>query len=449
MKIKFLGADETVTGSKHLLIGKDSNILIDCGLYQGTGSKQANKKIELLLKNEKIDAIILTHAHLDHSGYLPKIYKDGFRGPIFTTVQTKNIAEVILKDNAHIQQENKKKLLKSNQKHLIEAEILYSETEVSQVLSNFMIKNFNEPFTFKDFEITLLKAGHILGACSPFIRHENSNVCFSGDLGRSNDLMIPPAQAPIKCQNLVLESTYGNRDHAKQDIISELSSVIRDAIKVNACILIPAFSVGRSQLLMILLDTIFDNDKSLKLPVYIDSPMTIKVTDIHEKNCNLLRVSASKFKSIKDNFTFVQFTNQKKRMNEQTNAHIILTASGMLSGGNILSHLKNKAQNISDILLITGYQSEDTLGHQLLNGERNIKIDDEKVEVKLNIINFPHLSSHMDAHELVKWSKEADPQKVFLTHGEKNSLNSLKADLSLTLNADIIIPKIGEEHSLL
>jgi metallo-beta-lactamase family protein len=213
LKNKFLGADETVTGSKHLIIGDDANILIDCGLYQGSNSKIENIKIESLLKQEKINAIILTHAHLDNCGYLPKFYKDGFHGPIFTTVPTKSIAEVVMKDNAHIQQ---KKLTRDNQKHLIENETLYSETEVSQVLSNFILKDFNEKFSFMGFNIILQKAGHILAASSPYIEYKGHSVTFSGDLGRSNDLLMPPFQSPFKIHRSLSLSRHMGTVYMKQ-----------------------------------------------------------------------------------------------------------------------------------------------------------------------------------------------------------------------------------------
>ena len=440
MKIKFLGAVGEVTGSKHLLECADCNILIDCGLHQGINAENKNRKIHSLIDGIHIDAIILTHAHLDHCGYLPRMYKDGFRGHIFCTPETKELIEVILKDNAKIMKQKKE----------IE-EFSYSDIHIHQVMSLIKTHPINSMFNFKSLQIEFRSAGHILGACSPLIKCqvENKSILFSGDLGRETDFLSPIRQnAPKHVDTIVVESTYGDREHTKVDIIQKLKELIKKVIKNNAALVIPAFSLGRSQTILYLLKEVYMSDSSIDIPIYIDSPMTQKINEIYEKYIDSLNTDKSLFEFIHNKCTKVEYLKQKSKMLNTPNAHIILSASGMLSGGNILKHITNKAQNKTDILLLTGYQSEGTLGYQILNGERSFSINDEDIEIEMDVINFPYLSSHLDSNEICYWLKDAAPSNIFLIHGEENSLKHLANLINTTLDIAPTIPKVDKEYIL-
>jgi metallo-beta-lactamase family protein len=448
MEIKFLGANAHVTGSKHLIIGLEHNILIDCGLYQGKDAEKENKDIELLLKEEKIDAIILTHGHLDHCGYIPKLYKDGFRGPVFCSKPTKEIANIILTDNAKIQSGNASKQNKRTKKESFKIKPLYTQTEVNQVIKDFKTISLDEVFNWNEYEIEFKEAGHILGAISPVIRNSITSVQFSGDLGRENDIShFKPTKAQ-EVENIIIESTYGNRIHSEINLSETLKPIFSKAIKENKTILIPAFSLARSQNIMKVLSEFFEANSELSLPVYIDSPMTIAMTEIYLKYSSLHKMTSEQINNFKKEFHFPEYKSQKENLDKLTSPHIILTASGMLSGGNILHHLEVKGIDENNIIFIVGYQAKGTFGADLLNENKELKSNGKIYHIKSEVIKFTNFSSHADKNELLNWVKDSKVKKIFLTHGEEDQKEKLKIDLSHNTNAEIIIPKRSEKFSL-
>ena len=448
MDIKFLGATETVTGSKHLLVGPEHNILIDCGLYQGPDANKYNKKSEDILKNEKIDAVVLTHAHLDHCGYLPKCYKDGFRGPIFCTSATYDIAKIVMSDNARIQSEEIKKANKNITKEKNKLTPMYTQTEVNQVLANFKVIEFSQEFTWHEFYIKLKKAGHILGASSPIIEIKGKKIQFSGDLGRHDDLVINPPAQPEKVDALIIESTYGDRVHLEQNYSEQFKKIFSEAKKKSAAVIIPAFSVGRSQTLMKLLYDFFHKNKELSLPVFVDSPMTQEVTKLYYKYTGEHKITSNILNKIEHEFHFIQYKSEKEKLDKMEDAHVILTAGGMLTGGNVLHHLALKGNDANNKILLVGFQSEDTLGHQLLTGNKTHTLEGKSVTIEAEVINLKGLSSHADHDALIKWTKDCAPTKVFITHGEETSKEQLAKDLGEKLDCLVIIPKIEQSFSI-
>lgn len=448
MDIKFLGATSTVTGSKHLLMGKVHNILIDCGLYQGPNASKRNKEIHDILSNEKIDAIILTHAHLDHCGYIPKLYKDGFRGPIFCTAATYDIAKIVMSDNAHIQSEEAKKVNKNIHKEKLKVRPVYTQTEVNQVLSNFHIVDFNTEFTWKEFTVKFKKAGHILGASSPIISSQGKRVQFSGDLGRVDDLtMHPPAEAE-EVDVLVIESTYGDRIHLTENTSEILKKIFSESKKNNSVIIIPAFSVGRSQLMMKVLYDFFNHNPELDIPVFLDSPMTQEITQVYHKYINDHKISLKILNKIEDKFHFISHKSEKEKLDRMTSAHIILTAGGMMTGGNVLHHLSLKGTDENNYIFIVGYQSPGTLGYDLQHGNMTHTLEGSSVNIKAKIIELHSLSSHADHNGLIKWALASKAKKIFITHGEQMAKQKLASDLSQSTAAQVTTPNLEESFSI-
>lgn len=424
MKVKFIGATETVTGSKYFLKNQHK-LLIDCGLFQGPNAQEYNSKIESQLDARSIDAVILTHAHLDHCGYLPKLIADGFHGPIFTTATTRALANIIMEDNANIQNQNVKEHNKKHPKHKIKP--LYSKTEVYRTNNFFNIVEHDKEYSFKEFKFTFRSVGHIPGASSVIITSENKSITFSGDIGRNDDLLMPaPIPAP-KCDYLVMEATYGDRLHTKIDE-NLMASALKKAKDNRATVLVPAFSVGRSQTMMFAIYDLMSKYPELDMPFFADSPMTKKVTELYAQNPEIHTLSAEKFKEILEKVYFVEFPKQREKMHN-TFPKIILTASGMLSGGHIIEHLKNYASDPKNYLFITGFQSPDTPGAAILSGEPMVVLGEEKVYIECQVVNLPFYSSHADQSQLIQWAKSSEARKIFITHGETEAKKVLASEL--------------------
>lgn len=448
MRIKFLGATTTVTGSKYIIKGEKHNILIDCGLYQGENAQDLNQNIYHQLKAERINAIILTHAHLDHCGYLPKFVKDGYKGPIFSTNATKDLAQIIMLDNASIQMNELKKINKNIKKESLKTHVLYERIHVSQTLSLFETIEFNQSFHFKEFEILFKKAGHILGASSVVISGQNKTVEFSGDLGREDDLtMYPPQKPNQKLDALILESTYGDRLHPEEDYLKVLGQAISEAKEKNSTLVIPAFSVARSQTIMFALFELFQKYPHLETQVFVDSPMTQAVTRLYHKYPDLHKIDLETLKDIESKFHFVKFPKQTKNLSSKGNK-IILTAAGMLSGGNVLKHLIEHGQDPDNIFLLVGYQAKTTIGYDLLSNKRTISLEHGSIKFRAQILQAKCFSSHPDMKQLINWCKGLDCRYVFLIHGEEESKKKLKQELNKRLSAVINIASTGQEVTI-
>ena len=445
MELKFLGSTQTVTGSKHLLIGKRHNILIDCGLYQGPESEKYNKEIDQLLSVEKIDAVILTHAHLDHCGYLPKLVKDGFNGPIFSTAATKDLAQIIMQDNANIQAQKFKKI-NSKSSNQDASQPLYQDIHVKQTMALFQVREYGHRYRFEEFHIEFKKAGHILGASSPVISCEGKSIQFSGDLGRIDDLTMYPPEDSENVDFLVIEATYGNRNHSHADYLEELGKIIK-RLKKNATLVIPAFSVGRSQTIMFALYQLFEKYPELNLPVYIDSPMTQKITEVYHHYPELHKIPIETLKNIEHKFKFVHYQSERDKM-DLSEKKIILTASGMLSGGHILHHLETHGTNPDNVFLIVGFQSPETIGHKLQNGMTTLSLDNATFDITATIKTIELFSSHADHDQLIEWAKKSGAKLMFITHGEENSKEQLKKDLTDLTSQCITIPQLADTIEL-
>lgn len=422
MKLLSLGAAKTVTGSKHILETSKGRLLIDCGLFQGLGAKNPDEVPEEL---SKIDAIILTHGHLDHCGYIPKLVKHGFNGQIFSTLPTREIAKLIMADNAKIQSHEARKKNKKEVKESKKVKALYDLNDVATTAKLFHLVELNESFLWNGLEIEFKTAGHILGASSVRIKDQGTSIVFSGDLGRFEDPIMPNPESFNAADSIVMECTYGNKLHDKDlSPLSELEEVLKKY--KEGTILIPAFSVARSQNIMYYLNKLFHSKPKLKRPVYIDSALTLEVTKLYEQFDDSHKISSKEFAEIHRNFSFIEFKSQRETLESNDEPKIILTASGMLSGGLAPHYLKLLSSNPHNALMIVGFQALGTLGRSIVDGSREIASEDESFTWKGDVYIAKSFSSHADQSDLLHWlAKIQGHKRVYLVHGEEIALDTM------------------------
>jgi metallo-beta-lactamase family protein len=387
LKIKFLGAAETVTGSKYLLESNSGQkILIDCGLFQGTKNNREKNWAPLKVNPSEITDIVLTHAHIDHSGYLPKITADGFRGFIHCTHATKQLCEILLEDSAHLKEEeayyaNKKGFSKHSP-----ALPLYTKEDVSKSLKLFRTHNFKEEFRIGDFSFKFYYAGHILGASSVLVECDGKKIYFSGDLGRQNDLIMYDPHPPVNADYWVVESTYGNRNHPEIDAIETIHEIVLKTLERKSVLMIPSFAVGRAQTILYCLNEIFKKYPHIDIPVYLNSPMASKVTNIYLKLKDEHKLCEEDCRDIFSFVKFIETPEQSKQLNLESGPMIIISASGMISGGRILHHLEAFGSDPDNILMFVGFQAAGTRGANILRGEKSIKFHGHYHQINNEII---------------------------------------------------------------
>lgn len=465
MKIEFIGAAQTVTGSMHYIKTNESNFLLDCGLYQGKRKDafEINRKFDYF-NPEEIDFVILSHAHIDHAGNLPTLVKNGFSGKIYSTFATRDLSSVMLQDSAHIQVKDVEfvnKRRKKQGKNLFEP--LYVESDAIQTLSQFVGINYHQELWITDkVSVTFYDAGHILGSALVCIKiKENGkviNLAFSGDLGRPN---LPILKDPEKIPDpdlLICESTYGGRIH-ENPLHSEdsLAKAINKGAARKAKIIIPAFSVGRTQEIVYALHRIFENDKAQRMPVYVDSPLSINATNVFRLHPECFDAETNEFlRKNEDPFGFNKLTyitdvQDSKNLNSVEGPCIIISSSGMCETGRILHHLANNIENPKNMILMVGYCAEHTLGRKLINGEKEVNIFGEPYAVKAEVIVLESFSAHADQNELTDYCAGLNKEKIeklFLVHGELDQQQILKTHLEEIGFKNIFIPDRGYEVSL-
>ncbi len=460
MEIQFIGAAQTVTGSMHYIKTKQAKFLLDCGLYQGKrkDAYEINKNFEFF-KPEEIDFVILSHAHIDHAGNLPSLVKKGFKGKIYTTFASRDLCAIMLLDTAHIQEKdvefvNKKR--HKERKNLFEP--LYVEEDVRQTLKQFVGLNYhNETELAPGITLTFYDAGHILGSSLVSIKINEdgkiTNLAFSGDLGRPN---LPILKDPEKIPDadfFICESTYGGRTH-ENPLNSEdsLAKAVSKGISRNAKIIIPAFSVGRTQEIVYALHRIFENNKAPRIPVYVDSPLAVNATDVFRIHPECFDKETSEFLFRHEDpfgfnrLTYITNVEDSKQLNSIDGPCIIISSSGMCEAGRILHHLANNIENPKNIILMVGYSAENTLGRKLMEGEKKVNILGDGYEVKAEVIVLQSFSAHADANELVSYTSNFDKsrmQQIFLVHGEIDQQEIYKTHLESVGFKNITIPKRG------
>ncbi len=449
MNITFLGGTGTVTGSKYLLETTTSKILIDCGLYQGYKWLRARNREPLPLDLQKLDAIVLTHAHLDHSGFIPALYKQGFRGPVYAHPATISLCSILLVDSGHIQEDDAKFYGKHKLSRHQNPEPLYDKATAQACLSLFQPVEFDESFQIGDIDVTLQSVGHILGAASIILQANGKRVGFSGDVGRSNDsIMLPPKPLP-PLDLLMLESTYGNRLHDKESSLNQLAEVVNSMAKKGGALLIPSFAVGRTESILHMLATLIKEDMMPKLPIYLDSPMAINVFDIYCQYYDLNRLSKAQCFDMCNIANFTKTVDESKALSEIRVPHIIIAGSGMATGGRILHHMKRLLGDYRTTILFTGYLSGGTRGAKMIAGQNTVKIHGKWWPVKAEVKVLHGLSGHSDYQEITQWlqsSKLKPKTKIRLVHGEPEASEAMRDHLKQNTQFDV---EVASYHDIL
>lgn len=451
MKLSFLGAVQTVTGSKYLIDFGTKKILVDCGLFQGLKELRLRNWATPPFDAASIDAVILTHAHIDHSGYLPLLVKNGFRGPIYCSAGTYDLCKILLPDSGYLQEEESRLAnLLGYSKHK-PALPLYTKADAQIALEYFHVVDFGIEYNIENVaSFTLHHAGHILGASFVMIKSENTSLLFSGDLGRPNDPIMRTPAIMQTADYLVMESTYGDRIHDSADPADQIADVINRTAKRGGTIIIPAFAVGRAQTLLYYIRQLKKENKIPNIPVFLDSPMAISATDLLCQHLNEHRLSPEQCADICRDVTYVNTAAESKTVDNYHVPIIIVSASGMLEGGRVLHHLQAFLPDHRNTVLFTGYQAAGTRGEALIKGKSEVKIHGVLVPVQAEIVALDNLSAHADANEILAWLKNFNkpPKKTFLTHGEPSAAEALKEKIETELKWNCVIPKYLEEEEL-
>lgn len=459
MRLKFLGAAKTVTGSRTLLSFKGKNILIDCGLFQGPREiRELNW--QPFAEAEKIDAIILTHAHIDHSGYLPKIVNEGFKGPIHCSKPTADLCQVMLLDSAHLQEEDAYFAKRKRHSRHDPPLPLYTEKDALLALENFVSHDFDQWIElYEGFSFRLVRSGHILGSSFVQISFENGNgvqiITFSGDLGHDRQFVLRAPDQLTESDYIVLESTYGDRRHPKADPLSELEAVIQRTYNRGGTLVIPSFAVGRTQEVLYMVRHLEESGRIPKIPTFLDSPMASKATRIYlehpfELNMKLVK---GQIEAPLCSSCFQTVTSADDSMllcMKDDEPMIIISAAGMLSGGRILHHLKTRLPKEKNTILFVGYQAEGTKGRLLQSGIPTIRLHHKDVDVEAEIATIQSLSAHADVNDLMNWIDgfQKRPKKIFLNHGELPALRALEYRIKNELEIPTAIPGVGDSFEL-
>ena len=473
MNITFLGATKTVTGSNFLLEGAGKRILIDCGLYQGKAAEERENYEDFAYNVSDIDYLLLTHAHIDHSGRIPKLYVEGYRNPVIATKATCDLCSIMLPDSGHIQeQENEWKNNKRKRKGLKQQPPLYTAEEATKCLEIFKPVKYDEIIELSpEIHVRFNDAGHMLGSSIIEIwvneNGEEKKVVFSGDLGNSDMPLLDSPTMIETADYLVMESTYGGRLHIRNDQKAEMFlNIVAETLDKGGNVVIPSFAVGRTQEILYELNNLKEHrtdkeflekyDKLMKVPVYVDSPLAISATQIFRQNTELFDEDVRKQIESGDNpleFPGLQFTQtaeESKALNENKTPSIIISASGMCEVGRIKHHLKHNLWNPNSTILFVGYQAPGTLGAKLVAGEKKVKIFGEEVAVNARIEYIEGYSGHADQEGLLNfvYSFITKPKHIFLVHGEPEGQKILKQKLMETTEIPVTIPDYGEDYKL-
>jgi metallo-beta-lactamase family protein len=457
VRVKFLGANRTVTGSKHLLDINGFRLMIDCGMFQGMKMLRLRNWEEFPVEPASIDAILLTHAHIDHTGYLPRLVRDGFSGPVFCTPATADLATLLLRDSAKLQVEEAEYNRRKGTSVHANPEPLYNEKDVERVLPLFRTQNFHTFFPLsKGVSARYLPAGHILGAAMAELRLEGKDqtktILFSGDLGKYDDPLHPPPEEVAQADALFVESTYAGKVPVEVNILEELAAKIHHGLRRGGCVVIPAFAVGRTQMILFYLQKLFDSGRLAPCPVYVDSPMAIAATRLYKAYLRENHPGMEWNENLFDfpNLHYVTEQTQSVALNEVRSNAIIISASGMATGGRILHHLANRLPRKEDTVLFIGFQVEGSRGRDLLDRKTEIRIFGEFFPVYCDVQQVEGLSAHASRNELHLWLKgfRSAPKMTFVVHGEIEAAVAMKDFVRNELGWNAMIPEYLESYRL-
>ncbi len=432
ISIQFLGAAGTVTGSKFLIKTESAKLMVDCGMFQGLKPLREQNWAKLPIEPRDIDAVLLTHGHLDHIGYLPRLVKLGFHGKIFTTRPTAKLSRIILEDSGRIQEEE---AIRANQmgytKHK-PALALYTSADVEHTIPLIEDVKDNVWHEYNDhIKFRFLRNGHIIGSASIEIEINGKRIAFSGDIGRFDDDMFLAPTRPKRADILILESTYGDRLHPKTQTSQKIRDVILENHEKRGTLVIPSFTVDRAQDIMYQIWVLKSNGEIPDIPVFLDSPMAASVSSLYHKYSDWNVLGSHVLKKVMESVEFIRAVQETEELSKEEYSKIIIAGSGMMNGGRVLEYLKEELPKSSSTVLITGFQAEGTRGRMLKEGTHEIKIEGEYYPVKAKIENIGTLSSHADQRDILKWLEklENQPEKVFIAHGEPQAANALRVKL--------------------
>ena len=447
VNITFLGGTGTVTGSKYLVQHDGKKLLVDCGLFQGYKQLRLRNWSPMPVEAADVDAVLLTHAHLDHSGYVPLLYRQGYRGHIHATPATCDLCAILLPDSGHIQEEDAAFLNRHGYTKHAPALPLYSKHDA--LLSLQLLKPERESISFSPipgWKATFSHAGHILGAASILLEVAGRRILFSGDLGRPDDLIMNAPDAPPDADTVLIESTYGNREHPQDDVLTELAVAIKRVAARGGVAVVPVFAVGRAQALLHAIALLKQRGEiPHSLPIFLDSPMAVHTTELMPRHPDAHRLDTQAIKTLSHVATMVETPEQSKALAKHHGPMVILSASGMATGGRVLHHLAHYLPDHRNMVILTGYQAPGTRGATLASGGGLVRIHAQDVAVNAEVVQLQSSSAHADASQLLDWLKHMKhaPDQVYVVHGEAEASDALRQRIERELKWRAVVPEHG------
>lgn len=451
-KINFLGASGTVTGSKFLIETSEKNILIDCGMFQGLKELRELNWVDLPIDVANIGVVLLTHGHLDHVGYLPRLIKQGFKGQIIGTAPTLAIAEIILKDSAKIHEEEAEKANKENYSKHSPALPFYTVKDAEKAIRLFQVEMEDKWITISNnISYRFQFNGHIIGATFIELDINGKRFVFSGDIGRSNDYLLDDPKTPEWADFLFIESTYGNKLHPEEDVETIIANIVKDTINKKGNLIIPSFAVERLQTLMYILWKLYKKNKIPNIPIFIDSPMGNNVLDVFSRFPKWHKLSVNEYNEMCNHVNIIQSYKETWETIDDKRSKIVIAGSGMVTGGRVLTYLQQLIDNPLTTVLLVGYQAEGTRGRLLQEGAHEIRFFGKYYPVKATIKNIESLSAHADQNDLINWMSTIKniPEKVYLIHGEPTALDAFRVKIKATYNWNVHIPKLTDVEKII
>jgi metallo-beta-lactamase family protein len=450
-RITFHGATDTVTGSRYLVELDGARILVDCGLFQGPKKLRMRNWERPGFDPTTLDAVILTHAHIDHTGYLPRLCKAGFRGRVFCTEGTRDLLRILLPDSGHLQEEEARFANRHAYSRHHPALPLYTRADAEACLERLAPVAFHDEFApAAGITASYTRAGHSVGSGCLRLALGSTSITFTGDVGRPIDPVMKAPEPLAATDYLVVESTYGDRRHAATDLAEDIARLVTETIERRGVIVVPAFAVGRAQHLLHLLAELEARRRIPPIPVFLDSPMAIAATRLfcrHEIDHGLGEAACTSMCKLPQ---YTQTADESKEIDRRTEPMIVISASGMATGGRVLHHLKRFLPDPRNTILLVGYQSAGTRGRSLADGAGELKIHGQYVPVRARVVQLQGLSAHADYREMLDWlaASKLAPRRVFVTHGEPAAADALRRRLVDELGWDAAVPSLGESHSL-
>ena len=447
VSLTFLGAADTVTGSRYLVETAGARVLVECGLFQGWQKLRLRNWAPLPFEPSSLDAVVLTHAHIDHSGYLPRLCQQGFAGPVYCTRGTADLLRILLPDSGHLQEEEARHAnLRGYSKHR-PALPLYTRADAERSLAQLVPVPYGREFAVADAVAgRFSRAGHIIGSACLYLGAGSTSIAFTGDVGRPDDpIMRPPDPMPA-ADVLVTESTYGDRRHPAGSVDPVIEKAVNETVARGGALIVPAFAVGRAQHLLHVLTALVHQQRIPPLPIYLDSPMAIDATGLFFEHAEEHRLSPDDCRRMSEGVHYARTPEESKAIDQRSGPMVVISASGMATGGRVLHHLRRFLPEKQNTILFPGYQPAGTRGRSLVDGADEVKIHGQYVPVRAQIIQVECLSAHADYREMLDWFARASlaPRRVFVTHGEPAAADAFRRRLRDAFGWEAVVPSLGD-----